>query len=245
VQVEGGPLGDQHAVVGERVRADALVAERGEGERLGDRAAAGRGGERVDPPEVGEVGRVVAGVPDHVVVGGAGQQVAGGGVHVVLVGRRDDACQLGVQRADLGLDLRAESLQGRADPQERAPHPVRDLPADADRGARVGAPGQMPAERDDHPARRGVGLAPERGGRAAADRHRGGGRGGAGQQGAAGEEQGVPLGDAQPGGKPVRQAHARDVGRHGLTVSSGLPALILPPETAPAAPFPADSGDTT
>jgi len=178
VQVEGGPLGDQHAVVGERVRADALVAERGEGERLGDRAAAGRGGERVDP-------------------------------------------------------------------QERAPHPVRDLPADADRGARVGAPGQMPAERDDHAARRGVGLAPERGGRAAADRHRGGGRGGAGQQGAAGEEQGVLLGDAQPGGKPVRQAHAGDVGRHGLTVSSGLPALILPPETAPAAPFPADSGGTT
>lgn len=181
MQVEGGVLAEEEAVVGQAVVADALVAEGGEGER---RLVGGRGGEGAHGAQQVGGGRVEALVADAVVVGPAGAQVGQLGVQVVLgvVAARADTGR-GVQGADLGLDPVREVPGVGADAEERLLDGDRHLPGDADLGAGVVAPGQVAAEGGDEGAVDGRGGG---GGGGPLGRH-GGPGGGARHERAAGD----------------------------------------------------------
>ncbi len=155
VQVEGRVLAEEQAVVGQRVVADALVAERREGERLGLR---GGGGEGAEGAQQMALGRVEARVADPVVVGLAGTQVGELGVQVVLrVVAAGTDTRRGVQGADLRRDLAGQVPGVGTDPDEGVLDGDRDLPGDRDLGARVVAEGQVAPEGGDQSAVDGLG----------------------------------------------------------------------------------------
>ncbi|CAN5392293.1 hypothetical protein BH09PAT4_BH09PAT4_09330 [soil metagenome] len=242
VQVELRVLAQQHGVVGECVVTDALVAEGGE--RIGRChvrvLAPGCGGELAQSAEVRRVRRVEALVADAVVVGGVREQPAEVDVQVVLVGRPDRARDVGVQVAHLGVDPITEVERVPPDPDERRRHRQRGLPADRHLGTRVGAEGQVAAERDDRPAVDGGPLEDGRG--------RGDGRGRAGRDGSGStrEERAtaqqratarsqptqvvVLFGHRQTAHEGVRDTHAGDTRFGHRSIVAGL-ICRLPPTT--------------
>ncbi len=228
VQVEGRVLGEDHVVVAGRVRADALVTEGGEGERLVHLAphvlARGRGAEGAQGRHGLLRGGVEALVADAVVVRGVGLQVLQRDVQVVLVDRRAGRGERRrVQRAYLGGDLVAEVPRVLAEAQERLLHRRRDLPGDPELGVRLGTEGEVTTDRGDQRTVDAVGRGSRhqqrRGGRTAGAERTAHGEGpdgdGAGaQHPAAGEAAAqvlVLLGHAHTVGELLGHAHTWDI----------------------------------
>ncbi|MDQ1019326.1 hypothetical protein QFZ43_005875 [Streptomyces afghaniensis] len=236
VQMEGRVLAEEEAVVGERVVADALVAEGREGER---RLVRGGGGEGAEGAQQVGFGRVEALVADAVVVRPARPQVGQPGVDVVLgvVAARADPgrCEEG---ADLGVDLPGEVRGVGADADERLPDGDRDLPGDGHLGARVGAVGEVAAEGGHMGAVDGLGARPSarHGGLGGGARHERATGDGAERDGTASDQRApgesgaqvlVLLGHAHALGEPLGYAHTRSV--HGVQKSTPRATGHRPP----------------
>lgn len=230
VQMERRTLRLDKGVEADRGVTRVLVTEGGEGERPGA-VRAGSGGEGVDRVRGARVGGVEAVVADAVVVRRVGAQVVQCRVHVVLVDVGALADPGGSEQvAYLRRDAVAQVEGASADPEERCADGQRHLPRHPHLGLRIGAVGEMPAERrDQRTVHGGRGGSRHRRGRrrrrdtaAAREGDTGGGDRATAQQTATGEgaaEVLVLLGHAQGVGEPVGKAHTRSV--HGRDAGSG------------------------
>lgn len=230
VEVERRILRLDKGVEADRGVTRVLVTEGGERERPGA-VRAGRGPEGVDGVRGARVGRVEALVTDAVVVRGVGAQVVQRRVHVVLVDVRAlaDPCRR-EQVAHLRRYAVAQVERASADAEEGFLHGERHLPRHPHLRPRIGAVGDVSAERRDQRTVhvRGGGTRHQRGrrgrsrtGGAAREGDPGRGDRATAQQTAAGEgaaEVLVLLGHAQGVGEPVGKAHTRSV--HGRDAGS-------------------------